>query len=327
MGMEETPMHRRSLPALLLAPSLLPLGARAQSWPQRPVRLVVPFPPGGSNDVMARPLAEKLQARFGQPFVVENRPGAGGTIGAAQVAQAAPDGHTLLVTSSSFAGSAVVQRTPYDAITDFTPVALLARSPFIVLTHLGFPPRDMRALLAHARENPGRVDYGSSGAGSIGHFVTEMLALAAGIRLNHIPYRGMGPAVTDLVAGHIQLLITTMASASGVVRENRVRLLAWTGPGAPPGSPVAPLVREATGLDYEAAIWWGLLGPRGMAPEVTATLNAAVREALADPGVARIQEGEGATPAPGPASAFAETLAGDIARFRAVAQAAGIRGE
>jgi tripartite-type tricarboxylate transporter receptor subunit TctC len=320
-------MFRRRLPALLLGATLAPRAARAQPWPQRPVRIIVPFPPGGSNDVMARPLAEKLQARFGQPFVVENRPGAGGAIGAAQVVQSPPDGHMLMITSSSFAGSAVVQRTPYDALTDFTPVALLGRAPFMVLTHLGFPPRDMPAFIAHARANPGRVDYGSSGAGSIGHFVTESLALAAGLRLNHIPYRGMGPAVTDLVAGHIQLLITTMASASGVVRENRVRLLAWAGPGAPPGSPVAPLVREATGLDYEAAIWWGLLGPRGMPPDIVASLNAAVREALADPGVARIYEGEGATPAPGPPSAFAETLAGDIARFRGVAQAAGIRGE
>jgi tripartite-type tricarboxylate transporter receptor subunit TctC len=137
----------------------------------------------------------------------------------------------------------------------------------------------------------------------------------------------MPPAVTDLVAGHIQLLITTVASASAVVRENRVRLLAWTGPGAPPGSPAAPLVREATGLDYEAAIWWGIMGPRGLPPEITATLNAAVREALADAALTRLYEGEGATPAPGPASAFAETLATDIARFRAVAQAAGIRGE
>jgi tripartite-type tricarboxylate transporter receptor subunit TctC len=320
-------MRRRSLPALLLAPALAPAGARAQGWPQRPVRVIVPFPPGGSNDVMARPLAEKLQARFGQPFVVENRPGAGGAIGAAQVAQGPADGHTLMVTSSSFAGSAVVQRTPYDALTDFTPVALLARSPFIVLTHLNFPPRDIQGLIAYARENPGRVDYGSSGAGSIGHFVTEMLALAAGLRLNHIPYRGMGPAVTDLVAGHIQLLITTIASASGVVRENRVRLLAWTGPGAPPGSPAAPLVRQATGLDYEAAIWWGLLAPRGLPAEIAATLNGAVQAALADPAIARLYETEGATPAPGPAAEFAATLAGDIARFRAVAQAAGIRGE
>ncbi|MCX8135058.1 MAG: tripartite tricarboxylate transporter substrate-binding protein [Roseococcus sp.] len=320
-------MRRRHLPALLLAPALAPAGARAQGWPQRPVRVIVPFPPGGSNDVMARPLAEKLQARFGQPFVVENRPGAGGAIGAAQVAQAPADGHTLMVTSSSFAGSAVVQRTPYDALTDFTPVALLARSPFIVLTHLNFPPRDIRELIAYARENPGRVDYGSSGAGSIGHFVTEMLALAAGLRLNHIPYRGMGPAVTDLVAGHIQLLITTIASASGVVRENRVRLLAWTGPGAPPGSPAAPLLREATGLDYEAAIWWGLLAPRGLPAEILATLNGAVQAALADPAIARLYETEGATPAPGPPHAFAATLAADIARFRAVAQAAGIRGE
>jgi len=318
-------MQRRTAIALLATPALIPMLARAQAWPQRPVRIVVPFPPGGSNDVIARPLADKLQQRLGQPVVIENRAGAGGAIGAGQVAQAAADGHTLMVTSSSFAASAVVQRTPYDAIQSFEPVAVLARAPFLVLTHLNFPPRDIGALIAHARANPGRVDFGSSGPGGINHFVTELFALKAGLRLNHIPYRGMPPAVTDLIAGHIQMLITTMASASSPIREGRVRLLAYAAPGTPAGSPAAPIVREATGLDYEASIWWGLFGPRGLPPEVTQTLNAAVRSALAEPDIARIYEGEGATPSPSSAAAFAETLQHDINRFREVAQAANIR--
>ncbi len=310
-------MHRRALLAL-------PLATPALAQPARPIRLVVPFPPGGSNDVIARPLAEKLQARLGVPVVVENRPGAGGAIGAAQVAQAAPDGTTLMLTSSSFAASAVIQRTPYDAQASFEPVAVLARAPFFILTNPAFPPRDVAALIAHARANPGQVDFGSSGPGGINHFVTELFALRAGIRLNHVPYRGMPPAVTDLVAGHIQLLITTMASASAPVRENRVRLLAYTAPGAPPGSPPAPTVREATGLDFEAGIWWGLLAPRGTA---TAALNQAVRAALAEPDVVRIYEAEGARPAPSSPEEFAAALAADIARFREVAAAANIRAD
>jgi tripartite-type tricarboxylate transporter receptor subunit TctC len=316
-------MKRRTALSLLATPALAQ--AQTPSWPQRPVRIMVPFPPGGSNDVIARPLAEKLQQKLGQPVVIENRPGAGGAIGAAQVAQAAADGHTLMVTSSSFAASAVVQRTPYDAVESFDTVSRLAVAPFLVLTNLNFPPRDIAGLIAYARANPGRVDFGSSGPGGINHFVTEYFALRAGLRLNHVPYRGMPPAVTDLIAGHIQMLITTMASASAPIRDQRVRLLAYAGPGAPPGSPPAPIVREATGLDYEATIWWGLFGPRGLPAEATRILNAAVRASLAEPDVARVYEAEGATPAPSSPAEFGAILRADIARFREVAQAAQIR--
>ena len=311
-------MQRRAALAMLALPAL------GQAQFTRPVRLVVPFPPGGSNDVIARPLAEKLTARLGQPVVVENRPGAGGSIGAAQVAQSAADGTTLMVTSSSFAASAVVQRTPYDAQTSFEAVALLARSPFLVLTNLDFPARDIASLLALARARPGGIDFGSSGPGGINHFVTEFFALQAGIRLNHVPYRGMPPAVTDLVAGHIQLLITTMASASGPIRDGRVRLLAYTGEGAPDSNPAAPTVR-ATGLDYEASIWWGLLAPRGLPPAISALLQNAIRDALAEPDLARIYEAEGARPGFASAAEFQAELARDIARFRDVAARANIR--
>ncbi len=311
-------MKRRAALAMLALPAL------GQAQFTRPVRLVVPFPPGGSNDVIARPLAEKLTARLGQPVVVENRPGAGGSIGAAQVAQAAADGTTLMVTSSSFAASAVVQRTPYDAQTSFEAVALLARSPFLVLTNLDFPARDIASLVALARARPGSIDFGSSGPGGINHFVTEYFALQAGIRLNHVPYRGMPPAVTDLVAGHIQLLITTMASASGPIRDGRVRLLAYTGEGAPDSNPAAPTVR-ATGLDYEASIWWGLLAPRGLSPAISTLLQNAIRDALAEPDLARIYEAEGARPGFASAAEFQAELARDIARFRDVAARANIR--
>jgi tripartite-type tricarboxylate transporter receptor subunit TctC len=318
--------RRTALAALLATPAIASAqNATGASWrPDRPIRIVVPFPPGGSNDVIARPLAEKLQLRLGQPVVIENRPGAGGAIGAAQVAQAAPDGHTLMVTSSSFAASAVIQRTPYDAEQSFEPISRLATAPFVVLTNPSFPPRDIQALIAYARANPGRVDYGSSGPGGINHFVTEFFALRAGIRLNHIPYRGMPPAVTDLVAGHIQVLITTVASASGPMRENRVRTIAATAPNGPPGVPV---IRDVTGLDYDAEIWWTLFAPRGLPPEVSRTLNAAVAASLAEPDVARIYEGEGARPAPSSPAEFAQKMRAEITRFREVAQAANIRPE
>jgi len=315
-------MKRRTALALVAAPAV----AKAQAaWPQRPIRILVPFPPGGSNDVIARPLAEKMQQRLGQPVVIENRPGAGGSIGAGQVAQAAPDGYTLMVTSSSFAASAAVQRTPYDAIGSFDTVSLLARAPFLVLTNPAFPPRTIQELVAYCRARPGQVDFASSGPGGINHFVTELFALRAGLQLNHVPYRGMPPAVTDLVAGHVPLLITTMASASAAIRENRVRLLAYCAAGAPAGSPPAPLVKEATGIDYESSIWWGLLGPRGIPAEAMRALSAAIGGSLTEPDVARVYESEGATPGGSTPQGYAEVLRTDIGRFREVAQAANIR--
>ncbi|TCZ65521.1 tripartite tricarboxylate transporter substrate-binding protein [Roseicella aquatilis] len=314
---------------LLVAALAAPAIARAQpAWPGRPVRIVVPFPPGGSNDVVARPLAERLQAQLGQPFVVENRAGASGAIGAAQVAQTPADGTTLMVTSSSFATSAVIQKTPWDAEGSFDAIALLARAPFFVMLNPGVPARDLASLVRMAREKPGSIDYGSSGAGGINHFISEYFCQAAGIRMNHVPYRGTAPAVTDLMAGTIQLMITTVASANAAIREGRVRVVAATAPGGglPPEVPPVPTVREQ-GIDYEMAIWWGLLAPRGLPPGIRRAIHAAVNEALGDPALRRVYAAEGATPSPSGSDDFAATLHADLARWRRVAQAAGIRAE
>jgi tripartite-type tricarboxylate transporter receptor subunit TctC len=297
----------------------------ASGYPTRPVRIVVPFPPGGSNDVVARPLAERMQTRLGQPVVIDNRPGAGSVIGAAAVAQSPADGHTLMVSSSSFVTSSVVQRTPYDAQRDFETVAVLFRAPFFVLTAPNFPARTIGELISLARDRPGEIDYGSSGPGGVNHFVTELFALRAGIRMSHVPYRGIAPALTDLLAGRIQVLITTMASAAGPTREGRVRLLAYTAPGAPPDSPPAPTVREATGIDYEADIWWGLFAPRGLPPAVLRALNEAANAALADADYTRLMTAEGATAAPGTPEAFRRIFEADTERWREVARAANIR--
>ena len=314
---------RRALLAgagILAAPAVRAQGA----WPQRPVRIVVPFPPGGSNDVVARPLAERLQQRLGQPVVIENRAGAGGAIGATAVAQSAADGYTLMVSSSSFATTSVSQRVPWGVLENFTPIALLARSPFIVIVNNDLPARSIPELVRLAKERPGRIDYGTSGPGGINHFVTEYFAQRAGVQMNHVPYRGTGPAVTDLVAGHIQLMITTLPSAAGVVRDGRVRLLAYSAPGIPEGSPPAPLV-SASGLDYDIAIWWGLFAPAGLPAPILERLNAEANASLAEPDLARLYQTEGARPSPGTPADFTAMLRTDIARWREVAQLANIR--
>ena len=288
-------------------------------WPNRPIRIVVPFPPGGSNDVVARPLAERLGQSLGQPVVIENRAGAGGAIGASAVAQAPADGYTLMVSSSSFATTSIAQRVPWGVLENFTPIALLARSPFIVIVNNDFPARSIQDLVRIARERPGAVDYATSGPGGINHFVTEYFAQRAGVQMNHVPYRGTGPAVTDLVAGHVQLMITTMPSAAGVVRDGRVRLLAYAAPGAPEGAVPAPLVKDA-GIDYETDIRWGLFAPKGLPQPIVDKLNAETNAALRDPAMVRLFQGEGARPSPTTPAAFAELLTAELARWREVAR-------
>ena len=327
------PTDRRTLIAVAAGALATPRLATAQSaaapaWPSRPVRVVVPFPPGGSNDAVARPLAEFLARKFGQPFVVDNRPGAGSAIGTAEVARAPADGQVLMVTSSTFATSAAVQRTPYDAARDLECVALLATAPLIVLGAPNFPPGSLAEAVSHVRANPDRVDYGSAGPGSINHLAAEMLALrAGGLRMQHVPYRGMGPATTDLAAGTIQMLFTTVPSAGGVITGGRVKVLGWTSEQRPAGGPAAPTPRESGLPDYEAGIWWGLLAPRGLPDDVRRRLNDAANEALTDGRLAGYLTGEGATPSRGTAAEADRFLRDDLARWRDVAAAANVRVE
>jgi len=313
--------------AALATPGLVQAQAPGP-WPNRPVRIVVPFPPGGSNDVVARPLAERLQARLGQTFVIENRAGAGGAIGAAQVAQEPADGYTLMISSSSFATTSIVQKTPWDAEGSFDAVALLARAPFFIMVHPDLPVRNVADLVKMAKEKPGGIDYGTSGAGGINHFVTEYFCQRAGIQMNHVPYRGTAPAVTDLVAGHIQLMITTVASANAAIREGRVRVIAATseGGGLPENITEPPTVKQQ-GLDYEIAIWWGLFAPKGLPADLRRAIHAAVNAALEEPALQRIYAAEGAKPSPGGPDEFANTLHADLVRWREVARAANIRAE
>jgi tripartite-type tricarboxylate transporter receptor subunit TctC len=319
-------MRRRTL--LAAAPLLLALPALAQTdWPARPVRVIVPFPPGGSNDAIARPLAEALSRTFGQPFVVENRGGAGSTIGTADVARAPADGHTLLVTSSTFATSAAVQATPYGAARDLETVALLASAPLVMLAAPSFAPNTMVEAVSFIRANPGLVHYGSAGPGSIGHMAGALFALRAGrLDMVHVPYRGTGPVLNDMVAGTIELTFTSMPAAAGLVAAGRVKLLGWTTEAVPASGPAAPTPRSS-GLDYEAGIWWGLIARRGLPEAIRARLNAGANAAITEGRFAQTLAQEGASPGNLPPEGGDRFVLADIARWREVAQAANIRVE
>jgi tripartite-type tricarboxylate transporter receptor subunit TctC len=295
-------------------------------WPTRPVRIIVPFTPGGSNDAMARPLSERLQQRFGQPFVIENRPGAGSAVGVNMVAQSAPDAHTLLVTTSSVAAIAAVQGTSFDPATDLDTVALLAKAPLVVLVRPDSPIRTMQDVVRLDRERPGSLTFATSGPGSTTHIMTELFNLRAGTKLTHVPYRGTAPALTDVVAGRVDLMFTTIASGAGQIRGNLLRIVAYGDEGRPEGTPDAPTARQQ-GIDYTGNIWWGLFGPRGLPAGPRARLNSAVNDILQYPSFARYLANEGAVPAPLSLDAFSAFLRSEIALLREVVTAARIRAD
>ncbi|MFZ4410408.1 MAG: tripartite tricarboxylate transporter substrate-binding protein [Paracraurococcus sp.] len=312
----------------LLAAAALPAAAAAQpeGWPARPVRIVVPFTPGGSNDAIARPLAERLQARFGQPFLVENRPGAGSAVGVAAVAQSAPDGQTLLLTTSSITAIGAVQGTGFNPVVELDAVALLARAPLVVLTPPGSAIGSIQDLVAADRARPGTLHFASSGPGSTTHIASELFNLRAGTQLQHVPYRGTAGALTDLIAGRVDVMFTTIASAGGQIRGGLLRIIAYTGEERPAGTPPAPTVRAA-GIPYDSGIWWGLFAPRGLPPEIRRALNAAANAALEEPGLARTLTAEGAIPAPLAPAAFGAFLEAELREMREVVAAARIRAD
>jgi tripartite-type tricarboxylate transporter receptor subunit TctC len=317
-------IHRRTLlgaPTLLALPSV---GAAPASWPSRPVRVVVPFSPGGSNDVLARALAERLGAGFGQPFVVENRAGAGGAIGADGVAKSPPDGHTLLFMSSSLTTNAAVQRLPYDPVADFTPVAQAAVAPMIVTVGKDSPAHTLADLVRIARERPGGLRFGGAGPGDTSFFATELMKMAYGLDMEPVAYRGITEAQTDAAAGRIDLVVTTLASARGLLDAGQLRLLGVAANERDPRMPDVPTAKEATGVDYVTGVWWGVFGPAGLPVEVTARLNGAVNRAMTDPAYGRVLEAGGATAAPLSSDAFAAHVRAEVARWTEIARRAGV---
>ena len=297
-------------------------------YPARAVQFVVPYPPGGSNDIFGRALAKRLADAFGQPFVIDNKPGAGGSVGAAFVAKAAPDGYTIAIVSSSFTTNAAVQaNAPFDPVAGFAPVAMVGRGPLILAVSQQVPANTPQEFFALAKQRGGKLNYASSGPGSINQFATELLKSAAGIQMTHVPYKGMGPATNDLIGGHVDVLVASVTSLIQHVHSGKVKGIGVTSLKPSALAPGLPALAESGAKGYEAELWWGVLAPRGLPAAVMDKLNGEINKAVAGAEMREFLRREGAEPAPMPPAAFAAVVHKDIERWKKVAKDAGIHAE
>ena len=300
-------------------------GALAQTpYPAKPVRLVVPYTPGASNDTLSRATGESMSPLLGQPIVIDNRPGAGGMIGAEHVARSAPDGYTILNVQASFATNAAIRaKMPYDVVRDFAYIGMMARSPMIVVVHPSMPVRSVKELIALARKRPGELNYGSSGTGGSNHLATELFAKTANIRITHVPYKSIGPALIDLVGGHVQMVITSLPSALVQVKAGRLKALAVAGDQRSVFAPDIPTVRES-GVRYVSELWWGLAAPAKTPPEIVERLSDTLRKAMQTAQLKQRYATEGAEPVPTTPQEFTRYVHNEVTRWRQVVSDAGL---
>ena len=301
-----------------LALSSHPVSAQPQPWPSRPLRLVVPFPAGGATDLLARSISQRLALQLGQPVVVDNRPGAGGTLGSSEVAKAAADGHTLLVATSSTHSIAphLNPNLPYKVEGDFTPIAHVANAPNLVLVPQSLAANNVRELIAYAKAHPGQLNYASSGNGTIVHLTTEAFKAQAGVFITHIPYRGTALAIPDLVSAKVHLLFDSVVSGLPHVKDGKLRALAITSASRSRLVPELPTVSESGLPGFESTTWFGVYGPRGLSAEITTRLNRELHLALAAPEVQERLARVGADPiATGSPADFAAMVKADSERW------------
>jgi tripartite-type tricarboxylate transporter receptor subunit TctC len=305
--------------ALIIAMcAVLAFGAvQAQSYPSKPIRFIVPFPPGGGNDLVARELAQYLAEPLGQPVIVDNRPGASTIIGTELAAKAAPDGHTIFMGNNSTLAinPNLYRKLPYDAVKDFAPVSLLASAPFVLLVHPSLPVRSVKELIALARARPGQLNFGSAGTGITTHLAGEMFNIMARVNMVHIPYKGAGPAMTDLIAGHIQLAFNNVLSALPHVRSGRLRALGVTSAERSRVLPDLPTIAESGLPGYEASVWYAVLAPARTPPQIVSRLNTEFLKVLQQPKVQERLSSDGAAIVGSTPEVLATTIESDIVRW------------
>jgi tripartite-type tricarboxylate transporter receptor subunit TctC len=314
---------RRGLLAAALALVLSPARSRAaqvQGYPVKPVRLIVPFAAGGTTDVLARLVAERLPAVLGEQVVVDNRPGANGNIGSEIAARAPADGYTLVL---GFDGTMAINPStyghlPFDPLKDFVPIVTLARVPLLIVVPAAFSPGDLAALIAWAHSHPGALNYSSAGPGSTGHLAGELLSSRAGIRMTHIAYKGGSQAVQDLLAGELQMVVTALPTVEQHVRAGRLRAIAWTSGARVPALAQVPTVAEAGFAGFDVSSWYGLLAPSGTPPDIVKRLNRDIVRLLADPALIERLARLGTEPVGDSPERFAATLRADTRRWAAL---------
>jgi Uncharacterized protein conserved in bacteria len=323
-------MQRRKL-FLAVAAAALAAGVaapvQAQEYPTKPIRLIVPFPPGGTTDIVGRLVADKLGAELGQPIVVENRAGAGGSIGSGAIASAAPDGYTLGIATVSTHGinPAIYTNLSFDAIKDFQPITNLAAVPNVMSAHPSVPAEDMASFIALAKQDPGKITYASAGNGSVSHMMGELFKMASGTDLLHVPYRGVGPALNDTLAGQVNVLFDNLPSSLPHIQAGKLRALAVAAPERVAALPDVPTFAEVGLAEVNDSSWFGLVAPAGIPEAVLSKVHKAAVTVLADPVVKERLAQLGAAPVGNSPEEYAKQIADTIARNAAIAKQANIK--
>ncbi|HEX6005580.1 MAG TPA: tripartite tricarboxylate transporter substrate binding protein [Burkholderiales bacterium] len=326
--MKATPRHWR---AIALAIGMTTFVGFAQdtsaqsAFPSKNVVIILPYTAGGSTDVIARAMAQRLGEMWGKNVIVENRPGASGMIGAEMAAKAAPDGYTLLSTTSSYPATASTRaKLPFDPAKAIVPVAMFGRAPMLLAVHPSVPARSVKELVALAKKNPGKLNYGSSGTGGNNHFSGALFAAAAGVKMVHVPYKGIANAVTALASGEIEVVISSNSALLPMIQTNRVRILGVTTLEPSPLFPKLPSIAQSGVPGYSYELWWGLFAPANISKDLMATINGAVNKVLSTPEMKKFLDNQGVQPWPLNPQQLDGLLVKEIERYRKIAQIAGI---
>jgi tripartite-type tricarboxylate transporter receptor subunit TctC len=316
-------MLRTAACATALATACFSGNALAQKYPNKPVRMIVPFAAGGGTDIMARIIAQKMSEVLGQSVIVDNRGGGGGTIGTETAVRAAPDGYTLIMVSGSYGTNAALYKQSYDPVKDIQPLVLLGETGFVVALHPTVPIKNVKEMIAYAKANPGKLNYASTGTGGITHLASELFDLMAGTRMTHIPYKGTGPALTDLLGGQVQLIFGSTPATLPHARSGKLRGIAVTTP-----KRIAPLPDVATVGEtlpgYDAVLWYGMWGPKGLPKDIIATWNREVAKILQTEDMKKRMASDALEPGGGPPEQFLQVLQRDVAKWTKVVKEAKI---
>jgi tripartite-type tricarboxylate transporter receptor subunit TctC len=297
--------------------------AQAQKYPTKPIRLLVPFAPGGGTDIVARVIAQKMSETLGQSVIVDNRPGAGGTVGAEMAVRASPDGYTLIMVSGSYATNAGVYKLAYDPVNDIEPISVIGESAFVLVLHPTVAAKSVADLISLAKSKPGALNYGSTGTGGITHLATELFELLAGTRMTHVPYKGTGPALTALLGNQIQLMFGALPATIGHVKANRLRGIAVSSEKPVAALPGVPALGE-TLKGYEVVLWWGVFGPKSLPKEIVNVWNKGIDQTLKTKEMQERMAGEGIDPLGGPPERFRNAIRRDVEKWKKVVKQAKI---